>query len=275
MSDSDQELINDYVLGEMVAEAAAAFEIRLANEPALARAVTAMEETVAWGAVAETPAAEPPAALRALILAEAEPVPTPAARPNKVLGFPFWTAMGWGAAAALAILAAVIDGRLRDRDEQVTELSGELAMARGRLDDVSNELAELAGDREQLARRLVELESRSRLDTLRIAVLNSQLDQAAAFGFAVFDPETDEGVIEVINLPAIDAESQDYQLWVVDPQYPNPVDGGVISVDAQGHTRVRFSAMQPVTEVAAFAVSLERKGGVSVAEGPMVLVGAL
>jgi anti-sigma-K factor RskA len=63
-------------------------------------------------------------------------------------------------------------------------------------------------------------------------------------------------------------------LWVVDPQYPNPVDGGVFSVDpATGEARLVFKARQPVSNISAFAVTLERKGGVPKAEGPFVLLG--
>ena len=43
--------------------------------------------------------------------------------------------------------------------------------------------------------------------------------------------------VSVEQLPAL-LES-DYQLWVVDPQYPNPVDGGVFAVDAQTGGRCR------------------------------------
>ena len=75
------------------------------------------------------------------------------------------------------------------------------------------------------------------------------------------------------HLPPL-APDQDYQLWLIDPQYPIPVDGGVFTVDpATGEARVTFKADKPVKSVAKFAVSLERKGGVAKAEGPMVLLG--
>jgi len=275
MNDQDHDLIIDYILGELDVAARQAVEQRLATDADFARNLAALETTLAEAVLVGTPAVAAPSSLRERVLADVSPATEDEASPGKIVGFPFWTAMGWGAAAALAILAAVLDSRLRQSETRADDLQAEVAVVRGQLEEVSRDLAASAGTREQLQARLAQLESRSRLDSLRIAALNSQLEQAAAFGFAVFDPETDEGVIEVINLPAIDAESQDYQLWVVDPQYPTPVDGGVIQVDEEGHTRVRFSAGQPVNEVTAFAISLERKGGVPVAEGPMVLVGAL
>jgi anti-sigma-K factor RskA len=73
-------------------------------------------------------------------------------------------------------------------------------------------------------------------------------------------------------MPAL-AEGKDYQLWLVDPQYPIPVDGGVFTVNpATGEAHVAFKAGKPVKSVTKFAVSLERKGGVPKAEGPMVLL---
>jgi anti-sigma-K factor RskA len=128
-------------------------------------------------------------------------------------------------------------------------------------------------ERELLANRIAQLNSKRALDQMRIATLSSELERAS-YGFAVFDTEANEGVIEVVNLPKIES-TQDYQLWVVDPQYPNPVDGGIVQIDTSGRASVRFKSKQPVENVAAFAISLEKKGGVPVAEGPMVLVGSL
>jgi anti-sigma-K factor RskA len=52
------------------------------------------------------------------------------------------------------------------------------------------------------------------------------------------------------------------------------VDGGVFTVDpVTGEARLIFHAKQPVASVNAFAVTLERKGGVPKAEGPFVLLG--
>jgi anti-sigma-K factor RskA len=79
-------------------------------------------------------------------------------------------------------------------------------------------------------------------------------------------------LLTVDHLPAL-ADDRDYQLWVIDPQYPIPVDGGVFRVDpATGQARYSFRADKPIKTVAQFAVSLERRGGVAKAEGPMVLL---
>ena len=80
-------------------------------------------------------------------------------------------------------------------------------------------------------------------------------------------------MLRVEKLPAL-APDKDYQLWLIDPQYPIPVDGGVFTVDpASGAASYAFKAGKPVRAITKFAVSLERKGGVPRAEGPMVLFG--
>ena len=90
---------------------------------------------------------------------------------------------------------------------------------------------------------------------------------------AVWDPKREEGVLAVSMLPA-PAAGKDYQLWMIDPQYPSPVSGGVFEVDrATGEARVAFRAARPVKSIAKFAVSLERKGDVPEREGPIVLLG--
>ncbi len=45
------------------------------------------------------------------------------------------------------------------------------------------------------------------------------------------------------------------------------------SILATGEARLNFRPNLPVKTVAKFAVSLERKGGVPKAEGPLVLIG--
>ena len=127
------------------------------------------------------------------------------------------------------------------------------------------------------SQRSAELEARARHDAdlanFKITTLASLLGNSPqALAVAVWNPARQEGVLSVEKLPALAAD-KDYQLWLVDPQYPIPVDGGVFTVNpATGEARITFKADKPVKSVAKFAVSLERKGGVPKAEGPMVLI---
>ena len=127
---------------------------------------------------------------------------------------------------------------------------------------------------QRVATLTAQLKLEGDIANLKITALASKLaNSPEAVAIAVWNPLKQEGTLKVEKLPAL-AGGQDYQLWIVDPQYPNPVDGGVFTVDPNtGDQRLTFKANQPVKSIAAFAVTLERKGGVPKAEGPFVLLG--
>ena len=131
----------------------------------------------------------------------------------------------------------------------------------------------LVADRVQTKKQLARLEQRNAFAQLRLATLSSQLTSAPdASAAVVWNAETQEGVLKVSNIPANDKD-RDYQLWIVDPDKPQPVDGGTFHIDKAGSSDIPFRAKAHVNAADAFAVSLERKGGVPKAEGPMVLLG--
>jgi anti-sigma-K factor RskA len=66
---------------------------------------------------------------------------------------------------------------------------------------------------------------------------------------------------------------KDYQLWVVDPKQPVPVDAGIVRVDSAGFAKVDFKPVTDVTDASKFALSVEKEGGVPKGEGPIVLIG--
>ena len=131
----------------------------------------------------------------------------------------------------------------------------------------------LDSERASSAAQIAALTQQSALADLKIASLASLAGNTPeARAIAVWNPSTQEGVLSVSKLPAL-AKDKDYQLWVIDPQYPIPVDGGVFQVDpTSGAARISFKPNKAIKAVAKFAVSLERKGGVPKAEGPMVLL---
>lgn len=161
--------------------------------------------------------------------------------------------------------------RIGERELQVATLTQRIDSLAGASADVGQQLGDA---KERIAQLTADLRSQSALANLQITALASMLkDAPKALAAAVWDPVKQEGVLKVEKLPAL-LPGQDYQLWVVDPQYPNPVDGGVFTVDPKtGEQRIIFKARQPISAVNAFAVTRERKGGVSKAEGPFVLLG--
>lgn len=295
------------------------FAAAVAAEPALAQLVA--ELRAASGSLAHlAPAAEPPASLKARVLASIEAAE--AAPVGKILTFP--VLLPWAIAACFALLAGWLGTRFVSSRSEATLLReqaslAELAvksahneaetaqlLARRQLDTLNQQLAaaqtqvsdrdrqvatltqridalagasqelgrQLGAAKDQIAKLTQDLKTQGDLANLKITALASLLKNSPeAIAVAVWNPEKQEGVLKVDKLPALAAD-KDYQLWVVDPQYPNPVDGGVFTVDPQtGAARVKFTGKQPVKAINAFAVTLERKGGVPKAEGPFVLLG--
>lgn len=161
--------------------------------------------------------------------------------------------------------------QLATREQQVATLTQRIDALAGASAEIGRQLGEA---KQQVARLTDELKVQGDLANLKITALASLLKNSPqALAVAVWDPRKQEGVLNVQNLPPL-AANQDYQLWVVDPQYPNPVDGGVFTVEpTSGKARLQFKTKQPVGVVNAFAVTRERKGGVPKAEGPFVLLG--
>jgi anti-sigma-K factor RskA len=168
-------------------------------------------------------------------------------------------------------LVAALESRLVEASLNAADSARQLVGSR---DQIASARRELTARDQRVSDLTRQLAAQGTLADYKIATLASLLGNSPqALAVAVWNPANQEGVLTVQKLPALAAD-QDYQLWVVDPQYPIPVDGGVFRVDpATGEARLNFRPNLPVKTVAKFAVSLERKGGVPKAEGPMVLIG--
>jgi len=128
-------------------------------------------------------------------------------------------------------------------------------------------------DEQDLRRRLKHLRERDVLAQLEVVALDSNVQAAPeARAVVVWDGRKQRGVLRVEKLPPNDA-AHDYQLWLIDPRYQNPVNGGVFHFAGKARARITFQPAIPVRRPRGFAVSLEREGGVAKAEGPIVLEG--
>lgn len=112
----------------------------------------------------------------------------------------------------------------------------------------------------------------SSLEALKVVDLAPIRPEAAgARGVVVWSPDESSGVIVVSGMPDLRAD-QDYQIWIIDPAFQNPVNGGVFVVDQNGSARLRFTSERPDVNAVRFAVSRERKGGVPVAQNPLLVM---
>lgn len=303
IDEHQEELAALYALDLLEGSDRAQFETALARDPALQALVRDLRESSSALAHLAPPAGVPPA-LKGRVLASvqhaAPPTPATVIRPSPFAFRPF---LPWAIAAGFAFTAAWLgqlyqssrtEAELLRAQQKISDVA--LQTARNQLEaerllnsrhvvDLNRQIADgirhladaeksLGEARNQVAALHLELKSQADLADLKITTLASMLNNSPqALAVAVWDPAQQSGVLKVEKLPAL-AAHEDYQLWVVDPQYPNPVDGGVFTVDAQtGEARLQFKTKQPVRAISAFAVTRERKGGVPKAEGPFVLLG--
>jgi anti-sigma-K factor RskA len=88
---------------------------------------------------------------------------------------------------------------------------------------------------------------------------------------AVLDPDRQEGELFVAALPA-PAPDKSYQLWLFDSEHPAGASLAVFVVDSAGaEVTVPFKLDRASANGARYKISVERKDGAPVPEGPVVL----
>lgn len=93
-------------------------------------------------------------------------------------------------------------------------------------------------------------------------------------GDVVWSDSEQAGYMRLSGLVANNADSAQYQLWIVDPDRDErPVDGGVFDVPAGvDEVIIPIDSKLDVSAPAAFAITLEQPGGVVVSAGPLLVV---
>ncbi len=163
--------------------------------------------------------------------------------------------------------------KLKTGEQKYASVLDRLARSQKNLSQSQEELADKREKSDKLLARIETLEKKNDLVGLRLASLQGQVEkfQQTQAG-VVWDQKEGKGLIRLADLPPVEA-GKDYQLWIVDPDYDTPVDAGLIQADANGAAEIPFTPADKVTEASAFAISIEKKGGVPVNEGPIVFLG--
>jgi anti-sigma-K factor RskA len=283
-----QEQAAAYALGALDDNEAKAFEGALRVDPELRDLVRELR-SVAEALAGTAPALEPPAAVKARVLLEIDerrpagakraPEPpiatrtvTPIGTGGTTLGAPpaaprqAW--IPWAVAAAMALVSLGFYW-------QSAGLRAQLAAQAGHINELMAS-AELArSESADLRQTVAKLRESNRLASFRIALLDSLLAASPkTIAVSVWDNERQDGVFIVRNLKPLPSD-KDYQLWIIDPKYPSPVDAGVFQVDSKGNVHEDFRAKLPIQTANQFAVTIERKGGAAVPNTKeMVLAGS-
>ena len=236
ISDEQQGQATLYALGFLGADEDAAFESELRSNAELRDLVRELRE--AAGDLALTaPSLLPPASLKQRIMGEI------ALETRRVVPMPKRRAsfgwVPWAIAAGLAVFCGL-----------------------------------LAVDRVRLERQLADIRVADPLmQTTFFTLAPSVPAPADSKAIVAWQPGRQSGVIRISNLPAPEP-GKDYQLWAVDTGHKDPISAGVVRVDKNGVAQIRFKPVERAEHVKAFAISLEREGGVPKKEGPVLLVGS-
>jgi len=103
-----------------------------------------------------------------------------------------------------------------------------------------------------------------------------ELADSDASGDVVWSDARQEGYMRFRGLSRNDPTAEQYQLWIFDREQSldTPVDGGVFDVDASGELVVPIDAKLAVHEAIAFAVTVEKPGGVVVSDRTRLILTA-
>lgn len=95
-----------------------------------------------------------------------------------------------------------------------------------------------------------------------------KMQDISVSGDVVWSEDKQVGYMRLKGLPKNDPNKETYQLWIVDAaQDPKtPIDGGVFDVAADGEVVIPIDAKIKVRDPKAFAITIERPGGVVVSK---------
>jgi anti-sigma-K factor RskA len=234
ISEEQQDQAALYALRLLDADEHAAFESELRANTELRDLVRELREAAADLALT-TPSLLPPASLKQHIMREITTKQVVPMPPQQRASFGW---IPWAIAAGLAVFCGL-----------------------------------LALDRARLERQLADIRAVDPLmQTTFFTLAPSAPAPADAKATVAWQPGRQSGVIRISNLPAPQS-GKDYQLWAVDAEHKDPISAGIVRVDKNGVAQVRFKPVEKAEHVKAFAISLEREGGVPKKEGPILLVG--
>jgi anti-sigma-K factor RskA len=181
---------------------------------------------------------------------------------NVLVPFPGWKP--WLPWAAAACLATAVGCLVYDRYHFELLVAAFLLRDRINQEELDRVHTALAVDGREGG-----LEARDGLSQIKITTLASMNKEAPqAMAVVAWDGATQRGIVKMLNMPAAGSD-QDYQLWIIDPDQPQPVSAGVFD---PGQT-AGFQPAHPISKAGKFAISLEKKGGSPAPREPFALVG--
>jgi len=203
---------------------------------------------------------DPPASLRAAILADARRSAASTSRTSSFAWAP------WLAAAAILVVTVGLGVYANDLRGQIRRLHGELREALARVDDGERRVNVAL---RQVADLQAPLTVLTAPDVRLIAMAGKQAAPSAS-GRAYWSRSRGL-VMTCANMPPL-PPGRIYQLWFVKGK--TPVSAGLLAPDANGQLRAVLNTPADITDPDVLAITQEPAGGLPAPSGQMYLVGA-
>ena|SRR5688572_17053428 len=262
--DALRELTGAYALGALSGEEKRALEAHLASCAECAAEVRAFSD-VAHGLGKAVPQIDPPAALRARVVAHVENMASGSAAPraSRSGSTQRFSGAGWLALAA-SLVAAVLGFYALSLRERVDNLQRELLDARQRAAAAEEKFKTVQVRAANLERTAEILGAPDVTDIKLQGTGPGKTASGRAF------VSRSRGVVFLAqNLPPLEP-GKTYQLWVV-PEGGNPVNAGIFVPDPAGTAAITTALNVP--NPTTVAVTLEPAGGVPAPTGDFYLLG--
>ena len=174
----------------------------------------------------------------------------------------------WGIAASLAMVA-VFSLFVLNLMRTIERQNESLVASETEKHELQTQLVKLANEVERKDEQLKVLSAK----TVHILVMDGMKANPVSYGKIIWDPEKKTAILQVANMPPVPS-GKDYQLWVIKDK--KPISAGVFAVN---DTKSNFFMIEDLAvtnprEIAAFAVTLEPKGGMPAPTGEMYMLGS-
>jgi anti-sigma-K factor RskA len=252
-----EDLISLDAVGALEADEAARLKTHLRECAECRRSHDEARETAALMALSASPV-EPPAHVRRQVLEAIRPASVTELAPRRTRLAPWWLA----AAAVLLVALAIWNAMAIRRSQR------QLEIASGEITRLRNENQAAQQSRAELERRLQALTGAG-----ATIELSGQEVAPSASARAFVDPDSRTALVFFQNLPPTPADKS-YQLWIIRADRPAPQSAGVFEVGPDGKATLGLENLPVNTEIKAFAVTLEPRGGVAAPTGAKYLIGS-
>lgn len=167
---------------------------------------------------------------------------------------------GWAAAAAACI---ALVGTLFYNQNRISELQAKV-----------DQLTPKPVVEQSLAQKRDRLKSQASDIALAEWTKGNVKETEGVTGEVVWSDSEQEGYMTFRGLPVNDPNKEVYQLWIFEQAdlEPHPKDGGVFSVSSEGEVIIPINAKLKTTDPKAFAITIERPGGVVVSSREKIAV---